>query len=657
MSIINRSKITVMRLQIILLIVLGLFVYSNSLSVKFIWDDAYLIEHNSYIKSLSGMPHIFQEDIGADSGIRYNAYRPLQMITYMLDYAFWKLNVFGYHLTNIMLHILAAVVLYWLLYIVSENTLLPFLTAILFIIHPVHTEVVTYLSGRSDSLSALFILLCIVCYIKGEDTKRLIWRFFMISSYILALLARENSIILPLLILLYQHAYKKKIEAKKILPILSVSFIYIFLRVTFLKYLLPTTTPFTNFIQRIPGFFVAITNYLNLLLFPISLHMEYGSNLFKITTPKALFGILIVIFWLILALRKKSSKLIFFSISWFFVTLLPVSNIFPINAYMAEHWLYLPSIGFFIILASILTFLYKKNRFKIPAIALFTFLLVYYSYFTIKQNDYWKNPVVFYERILRYTQGSPRIYTNLGGAYNGIGKYEQAAAFFKKALEIEPAYAYAYFNLGNSYKALGKIEEAINTYKKAIQIDQNFVEAYFNLGILYSDLNKKNEAIIMYEKAIENNPDYLPAYHRLIKLYGELGKEKEIISLCKKAVGHNLGYSYAYYYLGNLSSDLNKDEEAIKLYQRAIKLNPDNADIYNNLGRAYCVIGNNRKAIAVLKKAINLNPTLGLVYNNLAIAYFQEKQYDLAIQHCDRAIKLGYEVSPKFLELLKPYRK
>jgi tetratricopeptide (TPR) repeat protein len=540
-----------------LIIILGFAVYSNTLNNRFVWDDYSYVEGNTYIKNWSHIPKVFTEDIGACAGYKAYFYRPIQMITYMIDYSFWGLNVKGYHLTNIFLHILVALVIYWLINILYDNLLLSFLTSVLFVAHPIHTETVAFISGRTDSLAALFMLLCLVFYIKYlylENAKIYILTFL---SYILALLSKENSVILPILLLLYHYAFRKKIKINKFISILGITFVYVLLRVTILKSLLPDTPSLTTLFLKIPGFFAAITNYFRLILLPFDLHMGYGYTFFHFTYPQTIFGILILFLLLAYAfIKRKSDKLMFFSLLWFFVTLLPVSSIYPINdSYMYEHWLYFPSIGLFLILAEKFCFIYKIKRYRVFATFFMVSIVVFYSSLTIRQNEYWREPISFYERTLKYAPDSWRLYNELGLEYMNIGKTKEAIASYKKALEINPNLVGVYYNLGILYHNIGNTEEAIRIYKKALEIDSGYVQAYVNLGNIY-------------------------------------------------------------YAIGNT-------EEAARLY----------------------------------KKALEVNPNFAIAHNNLALIYYYEKQYSLAIKHCDKARELGYKVHPQFLDFLKAYRK
>ncbi|PIP04947.1 MAG: hypothetical protein COX52_14660, partial [Syntrophobacterales bacterium CG23_combo_of_CG06-09_8_20_14_all_48_27] len=154
-----------------LIIILGFSIYANSMKGKFIRDDESLIRDNIYIKSWSKVLNCFKNDIAAGGRQRWNSYRPFQMLTYMIDYSLWKLDVRGYHLINIILHILTALAIYWFINLIYGDSLLALFTSALFVINPLHVEAVSYISGRADSLSALFLLLCLIFYIKLVGRK------------------------------------------------------------------------------------------------------------------------------------------------------------------------------------------------------------------------------------------------------------------------------------------------------------------------------------------------------------------------------------------------------------------------------------------------------------------------------------------------------
>jgi len=306
----------------IVLIILGVIVYANSFNGQFIWDDDLVIKNNIYITQWQYLPKIFTEDVGIGAGQKFNFYRPLQMLSYMVDYSFWELNVQGYHLTNIMLHILASIMLYYFVTVLTRDNLLSLLTSILFIAHPIHTEAVAFMSGRQDSLAMIFILASFILYIKYLQTSKIYLSVWMVICYILALLSKEISLILPALIIVYHYAYKEKIRWRALLTIVGCSLIYFTLRVTVLKSSFAQAHLFMGLPDRIPGFFVAISHYVRLLLVPFDLHAEYGYELFQMNDPKVMLGISLMIVSLIyaVAVRTKNS-LLCFAFIWFFYRL------------------------------------------------------------------------------------------------------------------------------------------------------------------------------------------------------------------------------------------------------------------------------------------------------------------------------------------------
>ncbi|MFC1508200.1 tetratricopeptide repeat protein [Candidatus Omnitrophota bacterium] len=681
-------------ISIILIIILGFSVYGNSLNGKFLWDDDSLVKNNFYIRDCSNIGKLFSGEISTDTTFgEVRFYRPIQMITYLMDYSLWKLDVKGYHLTNILIHILVALSIYWLVSIFFGDSLISLLASLFFIVHPVHAGPVSYISGRSDSLGALFMLLSFIFYIKLVNKEKVSFYILMTLSYIASLLSREASFIMVALVLIYHYSFRKKIKLKNFSSLLVITLIYIILRLTILKGLISSLPISTTFLQRLPGFFVATTNYIKFLVFPFHLfHMEYGTGLFSLLNPRAILGILILFPSLIYAFRKKdNNNLISFSISWFFIALLPVSNIFyPLNAYMADNWLYIPSIGVFIILAKGLTHLYRNKRFQILTVFLMLSLLSTFSYLTIKQNEYFGEPIAFYKRTLGHSPDSPRIYNNLGNAYKDIGNTKEAIVSYKKALELNPDHVKTYNNLGVVYKDIGNTKEAISLYKKALELDPDYIEAYNNIGIAYAsigntkeaissykkalklkpyyaeaynnlgityrDIGNTKEAISSYKKALEVNPDYAEAYYNLGNTYKGINDTKEAISSYKKALKLKPDYAEAYYNLGNTYTNIGNTEEAIFSYKKVLKFNPGHAKAYNNLGNAYTNIDKNEDAVYYYKRALELSPSLSEACNNLSIIYFRERQYSLAIRYCDRAIELGLKVSPQHLENLMPYR-
>jgi len=421
--------------------------------------------------------------------------------------------------------------------------MLSVLTSLFFLVHPVHVGVVAYISGRADSISAIFILMGLIFYIKEQSLKRPGLYMLMLLSYALALLSKESSLIFPAILLLYHIAFKKKIAIRTFLPVLAVSAVYVVLRVIVLKDLFFYPETRTNFIFRLPGFFVAITNYIKLLLFPINLHMEYGNEIFNFFDGKAILGLLATTLVMFYAFKKRHQKILFFFCTfWFFVTLLPVSNIYPINAYMAEHWLYLPSIGFFTLLGALACHLYRKTGFKVLTVFVIFFIVCPYSFMTIKQNSYWEKPKTFFERTLIFAPLNPKALNGLGNEYTKESTYDRAIVLYERAIANNPDYAESYNNLGYIYAALKNYRKAQALFEEAISINPGYADAYCNLGSIYALKGEGNKAITLFKKAVEMNPYYGLAHNNLASAYYFEKKPLLAVKHCKKALelGHEV---------------------------------------------------------------------------------------------------------------------
>ena len=185
--------------------------------------------------------------------INSSFYRPVQMLTYMADYSLWGNYAFGYHLTNILLHILVALSVYWLVTLLFDDRLLALFTSILFVVHPIHAEVVSYISGRSDSLGMLFLVCAMALYIKRSVRGDALLVVFMTLSYAISLFSRESSLILPVLLLFYHYALDKRIDKKDLLVITGIAVLYVVMRLTVLGHLLDKTSYATTFFERLPN--------------------------------------------------------------------------------------------------------------------------------------------------------------------------------------------------------------------------------------------------------------------------------------------------------------------------------------------------------------------------------------------------------------------
>ena len=520
---------------LLILLVIGLAIYGNTFNNEFFWDDDDSVVNNVYIKDWQYFDKYFTENLIAGSGQVTNYYRPVLLISFALDYHFWKLNPFGFHLTNTFFHIFAA----WLVFLILNKLIfklkkqkepiffcLPFLVSLFFLIHPLQTEAVAYVAGRADSLSSLFSLLAIFCYIeirennKGKQVKQIRNRNFLrylliLLFFILGLLTKEQVILLPVLILLIEAAFfikkfnKNNIlkATKLLLPLFLISGIYFLIRINLLNFndilggFNYNESYNSNIFNRLMTFAWVVVLYFKLLFIPTGLHMSREiSGVGNLEIAVSLILFLVIVFVSIKTWKKN--RLIGFGFLWFFIILLPRTNILPINRPMYEHWLYLPMIGFWLASFSSLALVFQKikkkqNKLALPLVYAGCTALVAcifsFSALTVLRNNDWQNAIIFYEKNLRYTPGSFIQHNNLGMAYADAGRFKESIKEYKQAISIKDAYAQVHYNLANSLNELGQTKEAIKEYDISIKMSPSFQYPYNNLLNIYIKGNNKEK--------------------------------------------------------------------------------------------------------------------------------------------------------------------
>jgi tetratricopeptide (TPR) repeat protein len=391
--------------------------------------------------------------------------------------------------------------------------------------------------------------------------------------------------------------------------------------------------------QSVPNLFAALTYYLKVFLLPLGLHIETAYKQFSFSDPAVIFGLAVAGLSLIYAFKKrKSSSLIFFCAYYFFIALLPSSNINPVSgSYMAERWLYLPSIGLFIILAGKLLSLYSQKSLRPVIAALIAGIFSFYGYATISQGGYWRNPITLCKMALTHNPKSCKLYDDLAVAYMDKGENEEALKALEKALTIDQDNPSLLYNLGKAYYALGRTEEAIAAYKKAGPED---LVGYYNLGSIYYNDSRQEEAIAMFKKAIEVDKNFLRAYSALAYIYEARGDNGQAVALYKKAIENKLDYFDAYYKVGKLYSDAGQYSQAIPLFERATRINPASVEAYLSLGFSQRAAGRTKDAIRSFKRAVRLNAKLGEAYRNLAELYQSEQRDNLSEFYFKKFIEL-----------------
>lgn len=517
----------------------------------FLYDDKPLIVENAFIKSFNNAGRVFLTDLhyfGSSKlaqGRKVSYYRPVIALSFMADFFLWGLNSFGYHLTNVLFHICNAVLIFILAQTLVPDKRIGIIASLLFLVHPINTEAVTYISGRGDPVSLFFILISLLFFVHHAKKHGKTFSIPNLLSgvfFALALLTRENNISFIFILSAYLYVWQKPGKISRyfynLLPHIIILALFLIFRIGVLGISAPLgliQDPIRIRLMTLPK---VIFEYLSLLLFPRDLHM--GRTLAPVRTiasPYFIFPFAVVLLIFVFISRSlKKDKFLQFSVLWAVVTFLPFSSVItPLTTYIAEHWIYIPFAGVSLaagIYAAGLFDKFKKYKLLI-AIALLA-IFSYYAAITIDQNRNWKSAEAFYKRTSELEKGDYRLKVNLAVNKLQEGQNNEAIKLLNSVLNSMPKekaatelgmyhFGIVYKTLGDAYRAKGDLEGAIGYYLKAIDINPKFSDAYNELGSCYFKKGDEKGAVEAYEKSITFSPDTWQPYANLGQYYLEKG--------------------------------------------------------------------------------------------------------------------------------------
>lgn len=618
-----------------LITVISIIVYYPSLKVPFILDDIGKIVDNPDIRNIENIKTKLIYPYNKNQAWERNdPSRPIVYLTFALNYHFGKLNPFGYHLFNLTIHIFNVI----LLFILTRKILSFFLifpackssgrqsfnclifsifVSLFFAVHPVNTATVTYIYSRSVELSTFFYLLSLLLFIETEK-KNFLYPF-SILCFVLALFSRQDTITLPAIILIFDYIFLKNWCSRPLRVSYHIPYWIILVMFLLFRYFyfgkigdleatyLPSS--FSYFINQV----YIILRYMQLLIVPVGLCFDRGPYLpiksiyelkflISVIVFVGIFGILYIIF------KKKNniSKIVLFSVLFFFITLSPTSSFFSTSTPMFENRLYLSGFGIYLLIVFFYFLLFQQLPNKILT-AILVIHIVLLSVITYKRNLFFQDRVlVWLDIVSKYPH--PRAFYNVGTYYLLFEKeYSKAYRYLKKAIALKPNYEEAYNCLGFLYFEQKKYDKAIQEFQTSIKINPNYVRAYYNLGVLYYEQKRYDNATEEYQKAIKINPNY----------------------------------EEAYYNLGSLHYEQKKYNNALEEFQKVITINPNSQNAYNNIGSIYYELNQHSNAIQMYKKAIEISPNYEKAYYNLGVVYYNLKMYTEALAQFKFVVKLS----------------
>jgi protein O-mannosyl-transferase len=628
------------RYSAIIIFIVAFAVYANILHNQFTnWDDVALIVNNQQIRSLDfeNIKKIF------DYSPR-GTYQPVRVFSYAIDYHFWKLNPVGYHIHNMLLHALAAVILYLgLLQIIpmirgmeqAEDLIVQFsalLTALIFAVHPVNVEAVTWLSGRKYVLLSFFSFISLSLFAANFKKNKL--NLWMITGAVffavLAALSSPFGVALPFFFLACCFSWDKSNNPVKVmvrhknkwLPF-CVFFIPVFIQLwsVLVKGRFGSTASvsiFDNHFYLLWTMLRVCFDYVRNIFFPFWLNIRYPdfvSTSFMeykiITAMTAIAAIAVMIF----RNFKKGDKKLFFCISWFVLFWLPASNIIPISTKMADRYIYIALPGL-VLLVSLYIFQFLevvKKKGKLPgvivSIIIVSVFACYFLPFTVIRNRVWKDSGTLWSASLKTYPDNAIAHNNLGVHLLYImDKPEEAEVHFREAIRLKPESTEPYENLFDAFLSQSKYIEAANCGKKLILMRSGDAEWYYKTGSAFAAAGKYDASLEYYDKAIELEPHYTDAFYNTGVSFSALGLVKQAEQNYKKTLEIDPNYLKALNNLGSLLIAQEKYDEAEILLGTALKSEKEDINTCFNLGIVYSFKKKSDLAVKYFLKVVNFNP-------------------------------------------------
>jgi tetratricopeptide (TPR) repeat protein len=592
---------------LVLLAVAVIFIYAETLSGPFIFDDRNNIRDNPHIR-ISQITWSSLTSAAVDSPSHH---RPVANISFALNYYMHGYNVVGFHAVNIIIHIVTGILLYFLVQTTFRTPALQsryerykwisFFCAAIWLFHPLQTQSVSYIVQRMNSLAAMFYILSFLCYaqLRLHPQGRRKWALLSgcILAGILALGTKENAATLPLFLLLYEWYFFRNLSLKWLkehlallagMLLLTAIVALVFLGVHPLDKIWAGYA-FRNFTpaQRLLTEMRVVIFYISLFFWPhpsrLNLDHDFALS-HSLTDPiTTLFSMLAIVVLLVLAVvTAKNQRLISFGILWFLGNLVIESSIFGLEI-IFEHRLYLPSMMFSLVVV-VLVYRWVRPAWLKPLIL--CTLTIVAALWTYERNEVWGDRIAIWQDCIKKSPHKARPYNNLGAALADAGQYDKAIEQYHKALQINPYYPNAYTNLGFALAKQGKVEQSITQFLKALELKPRDYETLSNLGVALLMQNRQAEAIEYLSEAVALNPYFAKAHNNLGVALNRLGRAQDAIDQYSIALQLDPDYAEAYNNLGVALANQGRFDEAIEQFSAALKIYPGYANARQNLERS-----------------------------------------------------------------------
>ena len=678
-------------LSIVFLCLVGVLLYYPTMDDPFHYDDFSNIVENVYIKNIKNIP-LFIEGLR----IHNRWFRALPSFTFALNYHFNRLDVFGYHLINLLLHLGSGI----LVYLISKHLLnremsrketpagdisryrIPLLSlfvALVFIVHPLQVNTAAYIVQRNEGMCAFFFLLSLFLFMKGMAAAG--WsRIFLLSGVVItsfgAAFSKETGFVLPVVLILYDLMFvcRNRGDMLTRLKIYGAPLLAILLYVLFLfhggilRLLIKGHgtwfwSPYENLLTQAN----VIIQYLKLLLLPwpgwLNIDHDFSVSRSLLRAP-TFFSVSVLLFLLFLSLfLVKRKRLVSFSILWFFIILAPSSSLIPLWDIMVEYRLYLPMVAYGLILALGIDYLHRllilhgsRRLSRGISIGVMILFLSVYTVFAVQRERAFADGVTLWEDAVRKEPPKARAYLNLGVMLFRSGRLEEAKRMLEQALAMRPKNnPLGHYNLGVVYNDLGNYEKAVAHLEEYLKGNSRDAQANNEMGTVYLRMGSLDKAVSYFKRALETSPGFAPAHAGLADTFLRKEMIDEAVSEYKKALSLDPDLSKARIRLAEAYFKKGMAREAQFELKQAMSLVPE-PDTYASLGVVYLYQDKLDQAIELLRKAEALNPNDPGIYSNLGVSYRKKGKIDEAILQYRKALEIDPDLLDAHVNLGEAYR-
>jgi protein O-mannosyl-transferase len=643
-------------------VIVYLPIFNNSITN---WDDDGYIANNLLIKELS-VQNVKQMFTGEKSYYIGN-YHPLTILSLAIDYNICNNgteitpHVWMFQLTNLFLHTLNTSFVFFLILLIFRQlknqyaSHIALFSALLFGVHTLHVESVAWMSERKDVLYALFFLLSLVAYLKYLSREKWLWLGLSYLLFVLSLFSKGQAVSLALTLLAVDFIWGRKLLSFKViiekLPyfVLAVIFGIIAIKAQSAGEAVQDIADY-QFYEGVLFASYGFTMYLLKLILPISLSAYYPYVYGTGNVPATYFAFPLVVGAIVFVFVKclQKTKEISFGIAFFVLNIALLLQLIPVgSAIMADRYVYIPSIGFFLLVAVFYAKILSKGKNQgrianIIAVFYISLLMV----LTFNRTQVWKDGQTLWADATNKEPSAPVAWNNLGSANIDAGNLVEALQNLDMALKLDNRYAKAWLNRGTAKKNYGDKNKdagywrgALEDYNEAIELKPEFPEAYFSRGIVKDLLGDVQGEIDDFKKAIDQKLDGPKAYINHGIALGKSGRLDEAIADFNKALSIDANCAEAYENRGIAEFQQAKYREALKDYGKAIEIKPDLSDAFYHRGLAENELKEYKSAIADFNTVVAQKPDFFEVYLSRGGSYMGLQQYQEALKNFDIAIK------------------